>query len=177
MFSIKKELKFRLRGAERVAILGIGSTLRGDDALGFVLIEELKVLVNNAKSNLSVKLFSCGVMPENYTGEVKKFNPSHIIIVDAIDLGKESGSMHIIDAKNKSANSSFSTHRLSMNIITDYLSHYLNSQIIFIGIQVKAVEFGGNLSYKVNKSVKQVAHLIKESLLDEDEKSIDFITS
>lgn len=166
MPSLKKELKIRLRGAKRVAILGIGSSLRGDDALGLFFIKGLKLLLKKATMPMPLKLFSCGVTPENYTGEIKKFKPSHIIIVDALDIGKEAGSISIIDAKKKSANVSFSTHGLPVRIFTDYLSRYLNLKIIFIGIQAKQVEFGTGLSYEVNKSVNQVASFIKEGLIN-----------
>jgi hydrogenase 3 maturation protease len=209
MLSLKKELKIRLRGARRVAILGIGSPLRGDDALGLFFIKELKLLFNPLRSQqaasgrkpprvrggftkttkpVPLKLFSCGTTPESCTGEIKKFKPSHIIIVDAFDMGKEVGSISIIDAKKKSANGSaslamslkcsqsanvsFSTHAMPLKILVDYLSHYLNPEIIFIGIQAKNTEFlpvgrqvGAKLSYEVNKSVKQIAHSIKESLM------------
>jgi hydrogenase 3 maturation protease len=166
MLSLKRELKIRLKGAKRVAILGIGSPLRGDDALGLVLIEELKALLRKVKLPMPLKLFSCGVTPENYTGEIKKFKPGHIIIVDALDMNKEAGSISIIDAKKESVNVSFSTHALPIRIFTDYLSHYLDCRIIFIGIQAKTVEFGAHLSYEANKSVKQVTRLIEGNLIN-----------
>ncbi len=166
MFSLKRELKIRLKGAKKVVILGIGSPLRGDDALGLAVIKELKRSLMKQKNRVPLKLFACGVVPENYTGEIKRFKPSHILMVDAVDTGKAAGRISIIDAKDKSTNASFSTHRLPLEVFSDYLFHSLDCRIIFIGIQAEAAEFGTHLSYDANKSVKQAARLIAESLIN-----------
>lgn len=157
---LKKELKKRLKGVERVAILGIGSPLRGDDALGLVLIKELRKGFRKVEKITPLKLFSCGTTPENYTGEIKRFNPTHIIIVDAADMGKEAGTIDIIDTEKGSVNISFSTHSLPMKMYIDYLSHYLDCHIICIGIQPETVELGSPLSSKASKAVKRVSDLI-----------------
>jgi hydrogenase 3 maturation protease len=164
MLPLKRELKIRLKGAGRVAILGIGSTLRGDDVLGLAIIEELKKVLRRVKLRLPLKLFSCGLAPENYTGEIKKFKPTHILIVDATDAGKEAGRISIIDAKKKSANASFSTHSLPIKMLIDYLTHSLDCRIVCIGIQPKSIEFGSPLSGKVNKAIKHASTLIIENL-------------
>ena len=164
MQPLKKELKVRVKGAKRIAVLGIGSPLRGDDVLGLLIIEELKKALIKVKKTLPLKLFSCGSIPENYTGEIKKFKPSHFLIVDAVDTGKKAGKISIIDAKKRSADVSFSTHRLPIKMLIDYLSHYLDCQIISIGIQPKSIEFGIPLSKEVEKNIKKVSFLIKEVL-------------
>lgn len=165
MLALKRKLRIQLKDAKRLAILGIGSPLRGDDALGLVIIEELKKFLRKQKKHLPLKLLDCGVTPENYTGEIKRFKPSHILIVDALDTGKVAGKISIIAAQKKSANTSFSTHHLPLGIFTDYLSHYLDCRIIFIGIQAKTIELGADLSSEANKSVKQVTRLIEKILV------------
>ncbi len=165
MLPLKRELKIRLKGAKRVAILGIGSPLRGDDALGLVIIKELKKSLSKQKKRMPLKLFSCGITPENYTGEIKKFKPSHILIVDAIDMGKVEGRINIIDARKKSANVSFSTHGLPIKMLMDYLTQSLGCRIVSIGIQPKSIEFGLSISSKVNKAIKKISNLIIENII------------
>lgn len=165
MLYLKRELKKSLKGAKRVAILGIGSPLRGDDALGLVLIEELKKSLRKVKKRLPLKLFSCGVTPENYTGEIKRFKPSLILIVDALDMAKEAGKISIIDAKKKSANVSFSTHGMPLKMLIDYLIQSLGCRIVAIGIQPESIEFGLSISNKVNKAIKKISNLIIENII------------
>jgi hydrogenase 3 maturation protease len=170
MLSPKRELKIRLKGAKRVAVLGVGSLLCGDDALGLVLIEETRKSLKGVKRCVPLKLFSCGATPENYTGEVKKFRPSHILIVDALDMGETAGKIVLTEAGGKSANVSFSTHALPMKVLANYLIRSLGCRIICIGIQPKTIGFSCAarapfLSDKVHKSVKRVSGLIIENVI------------
>ena len=164
MLSLKRKLKNSLKSAKRVAILGIGSPLRGDDALGPVLIEELKKSLKKTKSRIPLKLFSCGVTPESYTGEIKRFKPSLILIVDAVDMGKAAGQISIIDAGSQSANVSFSTHGLPLKMLIDYLNLSLGCSIVTIGIQPKSITFGLPISVKVDKAIKNISSLIIENI-------------
>ena len=164
MLPLKKELRVRFKGAKRAAILGIGSPLRGDDALGLVLIEELRKSLKGAKRRIRVKLFSCQTAPENFTGEIKKFKPDIILIIDALDMGKKAGRMSALDAKAKSVNVSFSTHGLPIKMFIDYLHHALSCRVITIGIQPKSLEFGAVLSKDVKKSIGKLSTLLKEIL-------------
>lgn len=167
MRPLKKELKIRLNAAKKVAIIGIGSILKGDDGVGVAVIEALRRSSRQIKSSLPVKLFSCGTAPENFTGEIKRFKPSHILIVDAFDMGEAAGSIRIIDdERDPSANVSFSTHALPMRVFIDYLRRCLHCQSIFLGVQVKQVEFAAPLSYEANKAVARISRLITEAVIN-----------
>lgn len=164
MLSLKSNLKKRLSSAKRVAILGLGSSLRGDDAAGLVLVEELKKNLRGKRKSRPLKIFSCGTTPESFTGEIKKFKPSHILIVDAVDMNKKAGGISIVDIQTESANVSFSTHSLPIKIFIDYLFHFLRCQFSVLGIQPKSIEFGSPRSAEVNAAIKKAAGLIIYSL-------------
>lgn len=164
MFSLKRQLKKSLNGATRVAILGIGSPLRGDDALGLAIIEELKKSLRKQKKRMPLKLFVCGVTPENYTGEIKKFKPSHILIIDAAGMGRRPGMVSILDPERESFNVSFSTHCLPVKMLINYLVYSLNCQVIPIIIQPKSIEFALNLSRETESAIRGVSASIVEAL-------------
>ena len=65
-----------LRG--RVALVGVGNTLRGDDGVGPLLIESLSRLVPAG----DVVLFNCQMCPENYIGPICGCPPDIILLVD-----------------------------------------------------------------------------------------------
>ena len=178
MLRLKKELRSRLKGARKIAVMGIGSPLRGDDAAGPLFIKELEDAIKEAKKTLPaksrtvprsgtgarIKLISCETVPENYTGDIRKFNPTHVIIVDAVDMGKEPGWADIVDLEERSEQVSFSTHRLPINMFIEYLKQYLNCQVITIGIQPKSIDFSSPLSDKVREAVKQVSDSVLRGL-------------
>ena len=161
MRKLKIALASRIKGG-KIAVLGIGSELRGDDAAGMLAAAQLK----NWNTNRSVKVFLGATAPENLTSEIKKFGPKHLIIIDSADIGKEAGAVDIIDPE-KIGGISFSTHSLPLKMIVEYLRAHVSGEIIIIGIQQKSLTFGSPPSEEVERSVKGVCDTIKE-LIEKD---------
>ena len=114
---------------ERVALLGIGNPLKGDDGVGPLLISRLK-------DKTRAYLFDCGEVPENYIGPIIESKPQTIIIVDASDWGARAGEVRLIK-KEEIQNLSFSTHGASLRLFLDYIEKQLPStHIVIIGIQI-----------------------------------------
>ena len=63
---------------KRIAVMGVGSELRNDDAAGMRLIEKLRKSINRE----NVIFIVGGTAPENFTGVIKDFKPDELIIVD-----------------------------------------------------------------------------------------------
>ncbi|MFH0764314.1 MAG: hydrogenase maturation peptidase HycI [Candidatus Omnitrophota bacterium] len=162
MPTLKKELKDRLKGAKRVAILGIGSELRSDDAVGVVIAGKLQAYIKKMKIK-ALKAFLGETVPENLTGEIKKFNPTHLIIIDATDFQKKAGTIGIVDSCGEKG-VSFSTHRMPIKFIKDYLYKSIACQTVIIGIQPQSLEFCGGLSAAIQESVRMACKEISEVL-------------
>ncbi|MDO8535502.1 MAG: hydrogenase 3 maturation endopeptidase HyCI [Candidatus Omnitrophota bacterium] len=163
MESLKVELAARLKGAKRVAVLGVGSELRGDDIAGILVLEALKKC---KKIRPSVKLgtFEGSTAPENLTGEIKTFKPTHLIIVDTADIGEKPGTVLLLRADEVGQGISFSTHKIPPKILIDYIASSLKCEIIIIGIQPKSISFGKPASKAVIDSSKSVSKSIIEAL-------------
>ncbi|MDD5019164.1 MAG: hydrogenase 3 maturation endopeptidase HyCI [Candidatus Omnitrophica bacterium] len=156
---IKKHLKEKLRGAQRIAVLGIGSELSGDDAVGVLVAKELRRKPRPKRRGIILRSFAGGAAPENLTGQIRRFKPTHLIMIDAADLGMAAGSMALLDIE-KIEGVSFSTHRLPTRILADYLVRCIGCQIIVIGIQPKEVGFGKKLSRPACRCVKTLSETI-----------------
>ena len=163
MQSLKDELASRLKGAHRVAVLGVGSELRGDDIAGLLVIQALQ---RSKKANKSIKLktFEGSTAPENITGEIRAFKPTHLIIVDTADIGEKPGAVLLLRADEVGRGISFSTHKIPPKILIDYFAHSLKCEIIIIGIQPKSIGFGKPASKAVIASSKSVAASILAAL-------------
>jgi hydrogenase 3 maturation protease len=165
VLNLKKVLKNRLCDARRVAILGIGSDLRADDASGMIAAESLRAkLLKNRKKSIPVKIFFGETAPENLTGDIKKFMPSHILIIDTLDGGKRAGSIYLFKPEEVSEGTSFSTHKMPAKILVDYLNASCRSQTTIIGIQPKTVDFGKPVTAAVFRSAHMVAEMIFEAI-------------
>jgi len=178
MPDLSLSLKSRLRGAKKIAILVIGSDLRADDAAGTLIGESLDNVWGHSAGTsckkskvpaecphqVQVKVFFGGTAPENFTGSIKAFKATHVIMIDSADMGKKPGEVHLFDPE-KIEGVSFCTHSLPINILAGYLVEFLNCRIIMIGIQPRTIEFGKPVSKEVAKSIKSTVNIVKDVII------------
>jgi hydrogenase 3 maturation protease len=108
--------------------------------------------MNMLKDNQYVKVYDGGTVPENFTGAIKRDNPSHIIVIDAVEMNEKPGNIRLI-AKNEIANYSISTHALPLSFLIRYLESASGAQIVLLGIQPKNLDLTNIISSEVEKSI------------------------
>lgn len=168
MTDFRVHLAERLRGAQRIAVLAVGSALRGDDVAGLLVAQHVDRLLSRegcehaSRRPLApeIRTFMGETAPENLTGEIKRFAPTHLIVVDAADCWTDVGHVGIIGSDAPSGNLSFSTHSLPLAVMTDYLSRFIQCQVVMIGIQAAARAFGQPPSAQVLASANELAAAI-----------------
>jgi hydrogenase 3 maturation protease len=155
---LKQELTEFLLGYEKLVILGIGNDLKGDDALGTFIARSL--------NNLHPQIISIdgGVVPENFTGTIKKETPSHILLVDAVNMNKAPGFVRLV-SKEEISNYSISTHAIPISFLINYLEMSTGAKIALIGIQPMNMEIGHEMTMDVKKSAINVLNMLKTILL------------
>ncbi|BAW31285.1 MAG TPA: hydrogenase maturation peptidase HycI [Methanothermobacter sp.] len=156
--SIKTKLEKFLKNHEKILILTVGNELRGDDGLGPAIAKKLS---KNRKENLTV--IDGGTVPENFTGKIKMEDPSHIIIIDAVEMGAEPGTIKIIK-KDEIANYNISTHAMPLSFLIEYLKTHKDYKITLIGIQPKKLEFSTKISKPVKESMEKLNSILKETI-------------
>lgn len=153
---LKPAIRERIRG--KVAIVGIGNIIRGDDCLGPKLIEILKA------RQLKAGLFDCGTAPENYIFPILTSACDTVVLVDAADLNLAPGAIRIF-AIEEISNVSFSTHNPSPRLFTDLLKTGKEDINIFvISVQPKSAKLGEPLSAEVLKGLDILADALSEIL-------------
>jgi len=153
-------LKKFIENYERIVILGIGNEIRGDDALGSIIAKNLYESFNKCENIL---VFDGGMVPENYTGLIRKEKPTHIILLDAVDMKEDPGCIRIVE-KDEIANYNISTHAMPMTFLISYRESTTDSKIILIGIQPKNMDITQNISKEVEKSIKMVVDVFEKLL-------------
>jgi hydrogenase 3 maturation protease len=139
-------------------ILGIGNEMRGDDGLGSILAQKLSNLENN-----NVTVFDGKTVPENFTGAIKRETPSHIIILDAVEMNEPHGHIKLV-AKEEIANYSISTHAMPLSFLIKYLESTTPVEIMLIGIQPENMDLFCEISPKIQESVNYVFNLFEHVL-------------
>jgi len=158
MLNLKKSLSNSLKGAERIAVLGIGSELRADDIAGILVAQKLEELQGQ-----NFKVFLGYTAPENLSGEIRKFKPTHLIMIDTADIGKEPGEVKLFTPENVGG-ISFSTHKLPVKIMAQFLQKDINCNVMIIGIQPKSLDFGKPVSSHVQRSVNEISDILRNEI-------------
>jgi hydrogenase 3 maturation protease len=170
--TLKTNLPQRLEGAARIGILGIGSELRADDVAGILVAQRLQELLgvprlrglNPAEGGTpNVAVFLGGTAPENLTGEIKRFHPTHLVIIDAADLDSEPGAITLMDP-DSIGGTTFCTHSLPLKVMIDYLLNSFPCHVTIIGIQPKTLEVGAPVSKEVLDAVKSLAVMLLDAM-------------
>ncbi|MGQ9760116.1 MAG: hydrogenase 3 maturation endopeptidase HyCI [Candidatus Methanomethylicaceae archaeon] len=144
-----------LHDAEKILLVGIGNRLRGDDAAGLMVISRLK-----RRKIRKASLMDCGSVPENCTGEIKRANPTHIVFIDAVEMGKAPGTFVFINEEEMCAGS-VSTHKQSLRTVFHILRAGIPSvKIKLVGIQPKTLDFGKRMSRPVDRGVNSLVDIL-----------------
>jgi len=130
-------------------LLCTGNRDGGDDAVGPYIADKIQ-------PNKDISIIDCGVNPENYTSDVKRYKPKKLIIIDATDMGLTAGEIRIIP-KEKIGTMHISTHGIPLSILIKYLEDYVG-EIILIGIQPK--KMNGPMSKIIKKSGDDLISII-----------------
>lgn len=132
--------------------------------------------LNELNLNDNVLLINAQTVPENFTGKIRKENPSHIILIDACLMGLNPGDYKIVNNEDFS-NIGISTHSMSLSYFVKFLNH---DNILFIGIEplllelidqdslgvlgADVMDFNGKLTEDVEDSANEIVGLLEELL-------------
>ena len=157
---LEQKLQKRLEGCERIAVLGIGSELRADDAAGILLVRQLQRAISARPfRSLEFEGFEGGNAPENATGFIAAFRPTHILLVDAAEIGAPVGECREICAE-EILDICFSTHTLPLKIIIDYLEKSTGAVVSVLGIQPGNLDFGQQTTPEIERGVLRLTGML-----------------
>lgn len=138
-----------------MTLLGIGNPLRKDDGLGSYLVGLLK-----EKASRSVKVLDCGSVPENFTYVVRKFNPTHILMIDAAELSVKPGEVRFVPIE-RIRGLAISTHTLPLHVLAKYLRQTVRTRIALLAVQPKEIAFEMGLTPEIARATKDIASEIR----------------
>jgi len=153
---IEEALRGWLEGAERIVVVGVGSEMRRDDFVGVVAIRGLRCRVDEEH----VMLVESEIIPESFLGDIEKFEPSHVLIVDAGLVGLVAGGVKFMEASELLKQSAVSTHALSLRVFCEFLEETVGCRVGLLVVQPERTDFGEGLSSKVARTAKELETLL-----------------
>jgi hydrogenase 3 maturation protease len=150
----------------RLAVLGIGHELYGDDAVGNWVACRLQKLVPASGSLLAVQ---GGPAPENFTGTLRNYGPDLVLLVDSALMDRAPGSTGWLSWQDTTGFSA-STHTLPLHILGSYLTAELNCEVALLGIQPAQTRIGAPLSPQVQQAAEGITNSIT-GILDNSGRS------
>jgi len=160
MQSFESKLLFKIgeRHGTRIVLMGIGNELRHDDGAAQKVIKQL-----NECADETILAVDCQDVPENFTSYVKRFKPTHIILIDAVDFGANPGDFEIFEIQDIES-VGITTHKASLAVMASYLHQETSARIFIIGIQPANSSFGIGLSHDVKKAVNSIVGSLRTVL-------------
>ena len=151
---LRDELRERLKGT--VMVVGIGNTLRGDDAFGPRMIELLQ-------GKVSAGLLDVGEVPESYLGRLLEQKARTILVLDAADMGEAAGTVAILETDDL-AGYNISTHQMPLEFFFGYLQEKSHADIFALGVQPKQISLGSEMSPEVESTAGILSEVLIELL-------------
>lgn len=152
--ALQQEIKSR--SVRRLAVLGIGSDLCGDDAAGSIIARRLHMAFAGRRELLAL---DCGCAPENCAGTLRRFRPELVLLIDAAYMEAEPGAIRGLSWQDAGGMSA-STHTLPLAMLAKYLCAELGCCVFLLGIQPANTVFDTPLSPPVRAAVETVTAFI-----------------
>ena len=153
-------LSAALSRTPRLALLGIGNELNGDDAAGMLVV---RALCARLASRPHLLLIEAGLAPEAFTAPLRRFAPDLVVLVDAALLEHPAGTVEMVDWRETDGLSA-TTHTLPPSVLVQFIQHELGCPVELILIQPEDIEFDHPIRPAVRHAIDQVVDRLVELL-------------
>ena len=130
--------------SKKIAVIGIGNTLRRDDGIGVIVLESL--LKFHKREGIDYLNFAIATF--DLLHRMKSYDA--VLLVDGINAGKAAGEVKIFEIKDieyNLKNSATSTHELNLKDMFELFGNLgLKTKIYVAGIQVEDTSYAEGLS-------------------------------
>jgi len=139
---------------KKLAVIGIGNTLRRDDGIGIIILESLLKFYQKK----DIDYFNFDSASFDLLHRIKNYDTA--IIIDGINAGFSIGELKISKLKDleyKLDNSLTSTHELNLKSIFEFSKKlHIKTKIYLAGIQVEDTSFGEGISEALEQKKEEI---------------------
>ncbi len=126
----------------------VGNPLRSDDGVG-------PYIAAKAAGVPGILIRDAGERPERALDWALELCPDRVVFVDAADFGGRPGEVRLLPA-DCLEQTTFSTHRLPLPAIMDWIGEETGAECLCIGIQLGSATLGEGLTPSVQRSADRM---------------------
>lgn len=123
--SLAAELRTRLAGT--VVVVGIGNPMKGDDGAGSLAVRRLAACWDGTAIDAEDA-------PERVLGAVAAARPDVVLLIDAVEMGAEPGSLALLSPEDLGRYWP-STHRVPVALLMEYLHRTTGADVLLLAVQ------------------------------------------
>lgn len=135
----------------RLAVIGIGNKLQGDDAAGVMVARRL----HKIKLPQNILTLEGGMSPEAFTGPVRRFQPTQVLLIDAADFRSKPGTITFTEIGNITGWTG-NSHIMPPTVLAEFLIQDLGCQVFMLAIQPMQIEFATPISLPVRRAINRL---------------------
>jgi len=145
--------------SNKVMFVGVGHRMRGDDYVGSFIA---KTLIKRVRAD-RVAVFDAEDNIESVISKIAKFNPPHVILIDACELNARPGEINLVPLAETDY-PFFTTHGIPLKLLASKLLP--NAEAWVLGVQPERMELSESLSPAVFASASSISDFIVNSLME-----------
>jgi hydrogenase 3 maturation protease len=145
----------------RIVIIGIGNEFHGDDAAGILVIRQMRKMISDFEN---IQIIEASVAPENFTGQIRKFSPDWVWIIDAAAMELNPGEIRILDSSQIDGVSAL-THQMPLTLFVKYIQKVTCAEVIFFGIQPKIISSYVAVTPEIKTICKETGNFLTNWIL------------
>jgi len=148
----------------RIAVVGVGNILMGDEGIGVRVVEEL------CRKDLPerVELFDGGTAFHALAAQLESFDK--LIVVDAVKGGKPPGTLYRFEAGElaETRRTMLSLHDLGVveTLLIEQVLHRMPEEIVLIGAEPEAIELSMELSPCLQDKLPGLIEMVLKEIKD-----------
>jgi len=146
----------------KLAIVGLGHPLRGDDYVGSYAMKAIMEATDGGLPR-GAYLFDAEDAVEALVAKLARIGLKHVIFIDACEMGQRPGQASLLPVTETSY-PFFTTHGIPLKILAEQLLS--DCKVWVLAIQPKQTEFGESLSPETRFAATNVSKFISANLVE-----------
>jgi hydrogenase maturation protease len=146
----------------RLAIVGVGHPLRGDDYVGSYAVKAIMEATDGALPE-GAYLFDAEDAVEALVAKLARIGLKHVIFIDACEMGLRAGEAILLSVRETSY-PFFTTHGIPLKVLAEQL--LCDCKVWVLAIQPRQTEFGESLSPEIRFTATNVSNFISADLVE-----------
>jgi hydrogenase 3 maturation protease len=158
-----EELLTAASPTSKVALVGVGHPLRGDDYVGSYVMKGI-IKARGGTLSDSVYLFDAEDSVERVITRLSRIDAKQVVFIDACEMGVRPAETKLLPV-DETRYPFFTTHGIPLKVLAEQL--LVGCKVWVLAIQPKETEFGEGLSPEVHDTGRYVSKFIASSLAEE----------